>query len=303
MGSGFNLISLPDKHENKPFRLKLNATQKTLAFNRIGAPIPNRGSGQDDIEFLGLHCLQLINDAQDHSALHLEPGIWLNVHATTDPKADPSVVRMATIPHGDSLLSQGTSITVAGGPKIDPVDSTPFTLDPATGARKNDTNPQYLAPFQSTPLPPGKPAGSIANPNLVLTEAIKSRKIVNTVVLFVSADPVGDINGTPVAPPSTPNDIGGIVNVPFVIKNANANSFSAIFWIETVEQSSSLSLLATAVYADSHLGFHWSQVAAHLGGDTSQAIGGLSKSVARLKAPKGVEKSRLDAPCQPRIHN
>ena len=125
----------------------------------------------------------------------------------------------------------------------DPVDSTPFTLDSGTGARKNDTNPQYLAPFQSTPLPPGKPAGSIANPNLVLTEAIKSRKIVNTVVLFVSADPVGDINGTPIAPPSTPNDIGGIVNVPFVIKNSNANSFSAIFWIETVEQSSSYRFL------------------------------------------------------------
>jgi hypothetical protein len=209
---------------------------------------------------------------------------------------------MATIPHGDSLLSQGTSITVAGGPKIDPVDSTPFTLDPATGARKNDTNPQYLAPFQSTPLPPGKPTGSIANPNLVLTEAKEPEDRQHGRSLCERGSR-RRINGTPIAPPSTPNDIGGIVNVPFVIKNAYANSFSAIFWIETVEQSSSLSLLATAVYADSHLGFHWSQVAAHLGGDTSQAIGCLSKSVARLKAPKGVEKSRLDAPCQPRIHN
>lgn len=97
MGSGFNLISLPDKHENKPFRLKLNATQETLAFNRIGAPIPNRGSGQDDIEFLGLHYLQLINDAQDHSALHLEPGIWLNVPPTTDPKADTTPRRFAAV--------------------------------------------------------------------------------------------------------------------------------------------------------------------------------------------------------------
>ena len=55
VGNGFNLISLPDKHENKLFRLKLNATHETLNFTPIGGPIPNRGSAQDDIAFLGLH--------------------------------------------------------------------------------------------------------------------------------------------------------------------------------------------------------------------------------------------------------
>ena len=28
VGNGFNLISLPDKHQNKPFRLKVNATRE-----------------------------------------------------------------------------------------------------------------------------------------------------------------------------------------------------------------------------------------------------------------------------------
>jgi hypothetical protein len=235
MGSGFNLISLPDKHDNKPFRLKLNATMETLRFSSIGGPIPNRGSGQDDIEFFGVHYLQLINDAHDHGALHLEPGIWLNIGPTDDPKAGPSVVRLATIPHGDSLLSQGISLKVQGGPKIEVADSTPFTLDAVTGARKNDTNPQYLAPFNTTPLPAGVPAGAIANPNIVLTDAINGQKIIETVVLSVSATPVGGINGTPISPPNKPSDVGGIVNIPFVLKNANANAFSAIFWIETVE--------------------------------------------------------------------
>jgi hypothetical protein len=71
IGGGFNLISLPDKHENKPFRVKLNATREILTFTRIGGPIPNRGSGQDDIEFLGLHYLQMINDEVSREALHL----------------------------------------------------------------------------------------------------------------------------------------------------------------------------------------------------------------------------------------
>jgi hypothetical protein len=237
VGNGFNLISLPDKQDNKTFRLKLNATRETLSFTPIGGPIPNRGSAQDDIAFLGLHYLQQVSDAVTNEGMHVEPGLWLNLPMTTAPQQQATVARLGTIPHGDSLLAQGRFLTVDGGPKIDPVDSTPFTLDTTTGARKNDTNPAYLAPFTSTPLPPGIPVGSIANPNLLLSNAIKGQKIVKTVVMFVSATPVGGINGTPIVPPSKPNDVGGIVNIPFVVTNANANSFSAIFWIETIENS------------------------------------------------------------------
>jgi hypothetical protein len=237
MGGGFNLISLPDKHDNKIFRLRLNTTRETLTFTPIGGPIPNRGSAQDDIAFLGLHYFQQVSDAITNEGRHVEPGLWLNLPATTAPQQGATIARLGTIPHGDSLLAQGTSLTVNGGPKIDSVDSTPFTLDPTTGARKNDTNAAYLAPFTSTSLPAGVPAGSIANPNLVLTNAIKNQKIVKTVVLFVSATPVGGINGTPIAPPNKPNAVGGIVNIPFVTVNANANSFSAIFWIETIENT------------------------------------------------------------------
>src|SRR5271168_926130 len=103
IGDGFNLISLPDKHDNKPFRLKLNATREVLNFQRVGAPIPNRGSAQDDISFLGLHYLQEVNDTVTKEALHLEPGIWLNVPPTTQPAGQSSVVRLASIPHGDTV--------------------------------------------------------------------------------------------------------------------------------------------------------------------------------------------------------
>jgi hypothetical protein len=155
------------------------------------------------------------------------------VPQTKVPQSDSTIVRLGTIPHGDSLLAQGTSLTVNGGPKIDPVDSTPFTLDPK-GARVNDTNAGYLAPFNTTP-PPGIPAEAIKNPNVVLTNAIKGQKIVKTVVLIVNATPVGGINGTPIAP--QPENVGGILNIPFVSKNANVKSVSAIFWIETVENA------------------------------------------------------------------
>lgn len=181
MGGGFNLISLPDKQHNNIFRLRLVSTRETLSFTPIGAPIPNRGSQQDDIAFLGLHYFQQVSDAVTNEGKHVEPGLWLNLPETSNPKSGPTIARLGTIPHGDSLLAQGTSLTVNGGPKIDPVDSTPFTLDPKTGARVNDPNKTtYLAPFTTTTPPPGIPEGAIANPNLVLTNAIKGQKIVKT---------------------------------------------------------------------------------------------------------------------------
>jgi hypothetical protein len=264
VGNGFNLISLPDKHDNKLFRLKLNATRETLTFTSIGGPIPNRGSAQDDIAFLGLHYFQQVSDAITNEALHLEPGLWLNLPITTAPQEPATIARLGTIPHGDSLLALGTFRPVDGGPQIHSVDSTPFTLDATTGARINDPNPVYLAPFTSTPLPPGIPVGSIANPNLLLTNAIKGQKIVKTVVLFVSATPVGGINGTPIAPPSKPNNVGGIVNIPFVVTNANANSFSAIFWIETIENSDGsqfLQLQYTQTVILDFIGLKWPHIA------------------------------------------
>jgi hypothetical protein len=224
VGSGFSLISRPDQgHDGKPFFLELNETRETLSFTEIGAPIPNRGTGQDDIFFQGVHYLQQISDTVTKGALHLEPGMWLNIPATQDPVAGPTVVRLATIPHGDALLAQGTSLVVQGGPKIDVENSVPInSAGPDIG--KPVTGAKYLEPFTTTPLPPNIPAGAIANPNVVLTEAIKNQKIVETTVLIVDTTaPVGGF-------------AGGIENIPFVVRNANATSMKAIFWIEKVER-------------------------------------------------------------------
>jgi hypothetical protein len=76
----------------------------------------------------GLHYLQKVADCVTHGALHIEPGVWIHIPETTDPKAPATVVRQSTIPHGDSLLAQSTFIKeVAGGPVINAVDSFPFT--------------------------------------------------------------------------------------------------------------------------------------------------------------------------------
>ncbi|MFI9385227.1 heme-binding protein [Kutzneria sp. NPDC052558] len=250
VGDGFSLISRPDQHNNKPFFLELNATRETLSFTSIGGPIPNRGSGQDDIFFKGVHYLQQISDAATNGALHLEPGMWLNVPATTDPAAPASVVRMATIPHGDALLAQGTSTIVAGPPQINAADSTPtFSTGPNAGQKLTGA---YLDPFTRTRPPHGIPRAAIANPNVVLTEAIAKQKILETTVLIVDTTfPVGGL-------------AGGIQNIPFVVKNANATSMSAIFWVEKVENPDGTGTFMQLQYTQQvnldFLGINWPHI-------------------------------------------
>jgi len=222
VGEGFNLVSLPDFQNHLPFQVKLARTTEHLEFKAIGASIPNRGNLQNDIEYLGVHYLQQVNDANDHSALHLEPGLWLNLPLTTAPAEPKSIVRQSTIPHGDSLLAIGSSFVLAPsqGPQIAVANSTPTNVSDGTPI----TNPAYLKILQDAPLPKGfSDRGIISDPNIILRNDIKNQTIVQTTVLTVDT--------------KAPGTAAGILNIPFIVANANAISMNAIFWIEKVKAS------------------------------------------------------------------
>ncbi|MFZ6657084.1 heme-binding protein [Undibacterium sp. TJN19] len=212
-GRGFNLIAVPNKQHNADFRLILNSTTERIQFSAIGGVVPNRGSAQNDIGIFGLTYLQHVNDIQTMEGIHVEPGIWLNVPATTAPAAPASIVRQSTIPHGDSLLAQGKGFSVQGGPQISPVSSKP------TGPGLASKHLGYLAPYTLTQLPPGMKQAYVGDMNQALLDSIQGQHIINTTVLTVASIPVG-----------------GIVNIPFVTVNANATKLEAIFWIETVQR-------------------------------------------------------------------
>ncbi len=218
VGTGFNLISLPDfdnPEGPQPFRVKLNSTHETLEFQPIGGNVPNRGStGQKDINIFGFTYLQRISDRLSNGALHVEPGLWLHVPATSVPAQPETVVRQGSIPHGTSVLAQGAVVKpLKTPPHFHAVDSTPFN------AKGPITGPAYLAPFDQATLPPGFGPPFLKNPNLALEAAIVGQNIVSTEVLSVST-----------------KGGGGLVNIPFLVANANAMQLDAIFWIETVEQ-------------------------------------------------------------------
>ena len=254
VGDGINVMSLPDfdpappSNGPFPFRVKLNSTIETLQFTPIGGVVPNRGvisaanptTGQPDIKLTGLSYMQRVSDFRTNEALHIEPGFWLNVPATTVAPVQPAatIARLATIPHGDAMMVQGAGFSVSTGPVIADANSLPLRGGEVLGS-------PYTVPFQDPPLPPNFKLPYVLNPNLKLKDDIDGYTITKTTVLILSTSGL-TVTTPPAADPNDPNPANttiviadpkaGFVNIPFVVQNANATAIDAIFWIETVLQ-------------------------------------------------------------------
>jgi hypothetical protein len=246
VGRGFNLMFLPDFDKTAPstgpqmFRVLLNTTQETLQISPIGSPVPNRGSevfgssplqGQNDINIFGVQYLQSISDANTHEPLHVEPGFWLNVPGTQIPASGSSIVRQGSIPHGTSILLQGSAYLAPGNKPAFDV-TTPITTPVFKPQNPSQTNPMtglgYLEPLTLAKLPAPYTDSPFAkqildNPNIILQNDI--------------APVLADITSTTVLNVNS-GESAGLLNIPFlqnsVNNNAAATSCSAIFWIETV---------------------------------------------------------------------
>ncbi len=221
--------------------LEINLTEETLAFSKALGSIPNRGMVQRDAFLNGIPYLQTINDVSvpaNPIGIHFEPGIWLSVPPTTVPEEGATIARMASIPHGTTIEAQGASLTVAGGPHVDPVNITPFPIGnpghpirfPSQTAADAGTFrlPQDLTDFIA--------AGTITqpildNPNIILKNRADAQNITSTTVIQISTNPADQLFG------------GGTDNIAFLLgdknatgPNADAIQMSATFWIETVTE-------------------------------------------------------------------
>ena len=261
-GHGFNLIARPDHDGGGPLFLELNQTDETLKIDPIGSPVPNRGFAMSDITLFGLTYLQKISDSVTGGALHIEPGIWITQPAITAPAEDPPpggqiIARMGNIPHGNSLLAQGSAINVPaltnGSFKFAPVNTAPFgvgTPMPLGGTQGGfpaysltDSSPaavNFRTPFGNLPQVPlpatinNIPMQNVVNdPTRLLQAAIEDEFIEKMVVLEISTQANIPTKGAPL---TTPNGAGGIENIPFLTANADTASVFATFWIETLRK-------------------------------------------------------------------
>jgi hypothetical protein len=250
-GNGFNLIARPNFKEHNDIFLELNLTRETLDFNAIGSPIPNRGSQQEDITLFGATYLQQISDATTGGALHIEPGIWINVPSTEVPKAEGTVARLASIPHGDAMNAQGQGKSFKAGPTIAPANTVPFEIGgPTPPPGTPNPFPEYKLdvpnPFRTNPVPAEITQTIVDDPNTLLRDALVGHTVTQTVVLEVSTAPSG-----------------GVENIPFIDKNAEATFVSATFWIETLEhpqRGTFMQLQYTQTVLLNFLGLSWPHV-------------------------------------------
>ena len=258
-GRGWNMIALPvapsllQDPANPPFRVLMNQYSETLKFTTVDTKVPNRGlrheadgSISDATQFVvTLDYEQKIAQdvAEDFPAtadpdivggagkdIHHEPGLWLNM--TNELTAGIDIGRLATIPHGNSVLALGESDHYTGGAKeIPPLKGAiPAVSGLPVGRLPLDfADDGYLDPYKhyiDTPFM-GNVAGVPGFPGF-------SPADMNAILRFGHGDG-SDVASTTQLTVDSTIERGGVVNIPFIEHQADAASMSSTFWIQEMK--------------------------------------------------------------------
>lgn len=271
--NGWNMIALPFEQGPFKYRVLMNQYDETLSFEEVSDNVENRGlegvvadptspagSPTDSQFVVALDYVQdvvqqMAEDFPDSGGLadvpkkpiHHEPGLWLymkNLRATDKDFIPPNiedavleVARLATIPHGNSVLALGTVSTHDGMPAIPPISGLPIGRFENLGTGKYDVleddgngKPDpYLEPYKHYIESPfmGDQTGTVDFPgfnprdmNEILRFENKNVDIVRTTVLTVDST----------------RQNAGVVNIPFVIKQAEPVSLKSTFWIQELKK-------------------------------------------------------------------
>ncbi len=247
VGTGWNIIALPFSGGESKYRILMNQYDEQLEFTSVDDNVPNRGlsgiidnTNQDDQFVVTLDYQQTVQQtvAEDFPVsglaggatlpIHHEPGLWLymkNLQTTDKDITGESVLevaRLATIPHGNSVLALGTQQVICGAPEIPPLSGLPI-------GRFEDLNTDpYLEPYKhfvDNPFVgnvvgvPGFPGFHPINMNEILAFANQGVEIEKTTILTVD----------------TTRQDAGISNIPFVVKQAEPVSMKSTFWIQELK--------------------------------------------------------------------
>lgn len=265
-GTGWNMIALPFHNAPPPpagfkFRVLMNQYNEKLEFTFVDDDVPNRGllrPGQTDFDqfVVTLDYQQKIaqvvaEDRPDSNGLaglaglpiHHEPGLWLyeknrrtkddQIKGDVVSEVELDVARLASIPHGNSVLALGKSEVHEGMPAIPPLSGLPSgrfedVTTPDYDFRDPSNPDPYLEPyrhyinnpFMGNVAVPGFPGFSPADMNQILRFANQGVNIVRTTTLTVDST----------------RKSGGISNVPFSVREAEPVSMKSTFWIQELAE-------------------------------------------------------------------
>lgn len=229
-GRGWNMIALPFAEGPFNYRLLLNQYNEDLIFTEVDKGVPNRGidqlNGQTvtaDQILVALDYQQVVTqidsiDSPDsglagnpNSIIHHEPGLFL--HMTNETMDGPSIARLATIPHGNSVLALGDSDQSDGAPVIPDISGLPIGIP-------QDLNSPYLDPYKHFHENLFNNLFDPTIPNQLLKLANEGLNINKTTTLDFD----------------TTLKTGGISNIPFIERQADAAEMQSTFWIQELKE-------------------------------------------------------------------
>lgn len=227
-GRGWNMIALPFIQNNSQidYRILMNQYNEVFNVDFVDEGVPNRGVIRPLDENLNqkivtLDYQQIIRQLtaadmpQSELAggkglpIHHEPGLWLNMLNLDTAGFD--IARMGNVPHGNAFLAMGKSHTVNGPPSIPDVDVLPV------GATRN-IDSGYLQPYKFFRDEPFEGLFNVLEPHTLL-RAATPQNVKRTNILHVDSN----------------NLSGGVQNIPFIVRHANATQMSSTFWVMELE--------------------------------------------------------------------
>lgn len=269
-GFGFNMIALPFADGESGYRLMMNQYDEELHFSIVDKGVPNRGIGFDTVANRPIKTDQTIvaldyeqkivqiaaddfpksgeTDKFDGLKIHKEPGLWLYMtnQETTIPnhprgdEANINIARLGTIPHGNSILAVGSAFD-------EPFEGLPNRIVPnvngvvvggGTDPNEEDLEPRYFAPYKHFHENPFK--GKVTIDGFKGFEPVDTTELLRHTLATVLP---GEVKKTMrLHVDSTMDHAGintlnhtGILNIPFVVRQADAISMNATFLIYEVE--------------------------------------------------------------------
>jgi len=225
VGTGFTLIAVPSFTDpDHGFDLKLFHSHETLLFSGVRERIRNAGA-EEDIFLSSITYFQQVTDISTNEELHVEPGVWFHEPNTTAPR----LWRAGNIPHGNSFLAGSVLVKEEKKrPTFENITSLPF---PQGFEDQKFFGSPYTAEYENPTLPATMPSkySSVGQKNVVIfpTEFLKAdiegQNICNTKTIEIS---------------SIENDLGGVLNIPFLGVEANVAQVEATFYLEKVKDKS-----------------------------------------------------------------
>ncbi|WDE00811.1 heme-binding protein [Thalassomonas actiniarum] len=227
---GWSVIAVPAPGStpdgSADFKLIVQNYTETLTFKAVDDPVRNRG-GAVEQNIGAIEYEQRIHDFDTKALIHVENGMLMYLGDVASESGEPgpkpmfSIARSATVPHGDSAMILGDAVVKEGAPEVPDISSLPSEADQAgmpEGFLKQYENEQERLTVYDIVTKQNSKIFNVANPNDNLKRDNNGLEVVSTTHISMDSE-----NG------------GGINNIPFIVKHANATRFQCDFWLQTIK--------------------------------------------------------------------